>query len=237
MTPREHLVQFYGSDEARLIRNVSRYLGEALERGGAAIIVVRPALRDSFRAELSRGTVVYFDAEELLAELLDERGHPDPFRFESRVATMLRELHETHGTVRAYGEMVGILWSRGAYAAAIELESLWNELLVNTEFGLFCGYPISVLGSDFQIACVQPVLASHTEVVPATAHTFDIALHRAMEGLLGERSHGLRQCIGDNLRFFGTSLPPTEETILRLRSALPRYADKILELARVADQA
>jgi hypothetical protein len=76
-----------------------------------------------------------------------------------------------------------------------------------------------VLGEEFQLACVHPLLDSHTRVIPAVAHSFDIAMRRAMDEVLGDRSDGLH-----SLR--------AEAMILRLRSTLPRYADGILARAQ-----
>ena len=43
--------------------------------------------------------------------------------------------------VRAFGEMVAILWSRGNHAATIHLELLWSKVVAAGKFPLFCAYP------------------------------------------------------------------------------------------------
>ncbi|HUE89320.1 MAG TPA: hypothetical protein VMO26_24845 [Vicinamibacterales bacterium] len=42
--------------------------------------------------------------------------------------------------VRAYGEMVDVLWQAGHTVAATKLEMLWNELAGTHDFSLLCGY-------------------------------------------------------------------------------------------------
>jgi hypothetical protein len=215
----EHLVQFYGGDDARLGRNVARFLNESLRNGGGALVVARPARCEAIGRELACERVVYLDSNEMLAKLLGSDGRPDSVLFDACAAALVRELSQKYGSFRAYGEMVGLLWSRKSFAAAIALESMWNDLIASVGFDLFCGYPIDVLGEEFQLACVHPLLDSHTRVIPAVAHSFDIAMRRAMDEVLGDRSDGLH-----SLR--------AEAMILRLRSTLPRYADGILARAQ-----
>jgi hypothetical protein len=220
----EHLVQFYGGDDARLGRNVALFLNESLRNGGGALVVASPARCEAIGRVLGSERVVYLDSNETLAKLLGSDGRPDPVLFDACAAALVRELSEKYGGFRAYGEMVGILWSRKSFAAAIALEAMWNGLIDSVGFDLFCGYPIDVLGEEFQLACVHPLVDCHTRVVPAVAHSFDIAMRRAMDEVLGDRSDGLH-----SLR--------AEAMILRLRSTLPRYADGILAKAREYAQA
>ncbi len=42
-------------------------------------------------------------------------------------------------TIRAYGEMVDLLWKDGISGAAIKLEMLWNHLANTRDFSLLCG--------------------------------------------------------------------------------------------------
>jgi hypothetical protein len=220
----EHLVQFYGGDDARLGRNVGRFLNESLRNGGGALIIASSARRESIGRELASERAVFLDDKEMLATLFGSDGRPDPALFDASVGAVARDLSEKYGGFRAYGEMVGVLWSQKSFSAAIALESLWNALIDSAGFDLFCGYPIDVLSEDFQLACVHPLLDSHTRVVPAVAHNFDIAMRRAIDEVVGNRSDGL--C---SLR--------AEQMILRLRSTLPRYADDILAKAQEYAQA
>ena len=43
-------------------------------------------------------------------------------------------------SLRAYGEMVDVLWRRGEKSAALRLEELWNELQARRSFTLLCAY-------------------------------------------------------------------------------------------------
>jgi anti-sigma regulatory factor (Ser/Thr protein kinase) len=88
------------------------------------------------------------------------------------------------GSVRAYGEMVALLWESGDILAAIELEELWNELGRELEFWLLCGYRReSVAGKE---TALQDVCRLHT-AVQATGH-FGARLEapRAARGLVAD---------------------------------------------------
>jgi hypothetical protein len=233
----EHLIQFYGNDDARLGRNVARFLNESLRQGGAAVVIAGPERREAISRGLLPGHLVCLDDKETLAGLLDSDGQPNPQRFDASCGAVARELHAKYGRLRAYGEMVGVLWSQKSFAAAIALEALWNTLIHSVGFDIFCAYPIDVLSEDFQLACVHPLLDSHTRVVPAVAHNFDNAMRRAMDDVLGNHNDGLRSLTLARFASLDTLVPTAEQTILRLRSTLPRYADEFLAKAQEHSQA
>ena len=43
--------------------------------------------------------------------------------------------------VRAFGEMVAVMWARGEQGATVRLEHLWHRLCQSEAFSLFCAYP------------------------------------------------------------------------------------------------
>ena len=43
--------------------------------------------------------------------------------------------------VRAFGEMVALLWEKGYHGATVQLEHLWNNFMAKNTFTLFCAYP------------------------------------------------------------------------------------------------
>lgn len=65
------------------------------------------------------------------------------------------------GTVRAYGEMVDVLWKGGQMDAAMKLESLWNQLAHSHEFALLCGYS---MGHFYKAAVPRALHDLHTHV-------------------------------------------------------------------------
>jgi len=77
---------------------------------------------------------------------LYERRIPDPRRFRETVGTAYGAGRGGGHRVRAFGEMVALLWSDGNQAAAIRLEELWNELAETHSFASSAAYPIMLPG-------------------------------------------------------------------------------------------
>ncbi len=72
--------------------------------------------------------------------MIGEEAEPD--LFERTVGTIVKQVLSGRGrtVVRAYGEMVDVLWKQGNTEAAIKLEILWNKLVLKHGFALLCGY-------------------------------------------------------------------------------------------------
>jgi hypothetical protein len=232
-------VQFFGTDEQRLVENVARYFADGLSAGSGVLIVGSAERNVAIVRELVRvgcaqrgdERITTLDAAETLAGFMSGE-RPDPKRFDASVGACVRRLHAAHGHLRAYGEMVGLLWAKEQTSGAIALEELWNELLRSANFDLYCGYPIDVLGPEFQVASVDALLATHTDLVSATDSGFERAIERAMDEVLGPPVGGLRLLAMASQRSAWPALPLTERTALWLRNNLPRYADEILGRAR-----
>ena len=154
--PEEHFVQLYGQDDSFLTRNVTRYLVEGMVRGEAMLVIATPGHVETIRRGLQQerapvaeslrsGWLVFLDAEATLDRFM-VGGQPDRALFEDRVGGAIAELFRRvgHRRLRAFGEMVGLLWQRGQLDAAIRLEEYWNALLAETPACLFCAYPIDV---------------------------------------------------------------------------------------------
>jgi hypothetical protein len=224
------------------VRSVGRYLADGLAAGEGAIVIATAAHRDAFLAELeslgadpgaavAAGRLVVLDAQETMARFVVD-AQPDRELFEAAVRPLLRSVHACcPAGVRAYGEMVGVMWEAGRFAAAIRLEAFWNALLRDGGFRLFCAYPIDVCGDGFTPADVDAVMSSHTHVVPSGAE-LEPALERAMHDVLGTSASALRPLMDMQYRPAWAALPRAEATILWLRDNVPALTGPILTRAR-----
>jgi hypothetical protein len=232
-----HLVQLYGAGERLLLGNVTRFLAQSLSAGNGALIVAEPKRNAAIVDEVAKalpgrafgGKIVMLDASEALSGFLVD-GVPDRVLFDRIIGDQARALSAA-GHFRAYGEMVGLLWSAGQRLAAVTLEDFWNDLLSSMRFDLFCGYPIDVLRPEFQIGSVRELVLSHTEMISSIPDGFEGAVERAMHDVLGPKASGLR-LVGTSIPEMSRTLPYAERTALWLRNKLPRYADEILAKAR-----
>ena len=232
----------YGTDPAPLVRSVGRYLADGLAAGEGAVIIATGAHREPFFAELvalgadpgaasAAGRLVVLDADETMARFV-VNGQPDRELFEATLRPVLTALRALcPAGVRAYGEMVGVMWEAAQFAAAIRLEEFWNALLRDGGLRLFCAYPIDVCGDGFTPADVDAVMSTHTHVVP-TGSELESALERAMQDVLGTSASTLRRLMDADCRPSWAALPRAEATILWLRDNVPNLSGAILTRTR-----
>jgi hypothetical protein len=242
---RPHVVQLYGGNDARLVDDVAHFLhsGAQLREGllavatAAHVAALRRTLRAlglDTRAAERAGTLRFLDARRTLATFMLE-GYPDWERFDANVGTAVRELHARCGAVRAYGEMVGVLWQLDQFPSAIRLEQLWNQLRRGVPFDLYCAYPIDVFDKRFELGLVGGLLGVHDHFVGThDAGALDRALDAAAHDVLRDEP-ALRERAAAAQRCRTTSrLPHAEAAILWLRNHLPEHADEIVRRARAA---
>ena len=173
--PGHHAVQFY-SDDDRLCVSVADFLGDGLAAGQPLIIIATPSHRDRIIAELrtrhfdvdslvASGKIQVLDAAETLTHFM-VNGRPDHLLFRRVVSSVLDGVITSSGerNVRAYGEMVDVLWRSGHPEAALRLEALWNDLAKTHDFSLMCGY---ANGNFVQPTGKEDVCAQHTHVYQA----------------------------------------------------------------------
>ncbi len=167
-----HAVRFY-EDAAALSRIVADFLLEGMRTGQPALVIATPVhqqgilvcLRErSFDpwAAMACGDLVLAEASEMLASFMVD-GMPNADRFNEVMTALLARMSNGR-LVRAYGEMVDVLWQAGMHAAAIRLEMLWNQLANSAEFSLLCGYS---MGHFYKDAAYGEICAHHTHAISA----------------------------------------------------------------------
>jgi PAS domain S-box-containing protein len=177
---REHFVQFYESD-AYLASAVSGFVGTSLEAGDAGIVIATQAHRDSIArrtgargvnlsAAMAQGRYIALDAAETLSKFM-VGGVPDPDRFVEVVGGIVKQLTAGGRRLRAFGEMVAILWAEGNRAGAIRLEELWNDLAKTYSFALFCAYPMSDCEGGANGEPFSNICSCHTRVLPSESYS------------------------------------------------------------------
>jgi hypothetical protein len=171
-----HLVQFYNSDQF-LFETVLRFLGSGLANGDGVIVIATASHLDGLHARLRRnsidvvralgtGQLTWLDAEETLSTFMVD-GRVDAERFIETIGPVVARSKETcNGHVRAYGEMVDVLCRRSEHKAALELEHLWNLLVVATPLTLLCGYGARSFSEPQHTQSFRHVCEAHTCVMP-----------------------------------------------------------------------
>jgi MEDS: MEthanogen/methylotroph, DcmR Sensory domain len=183
----EHGVHVY-EDAAELVESVRGYLEAGFAAGQPGLVIATAANRAAIEAELDApaGLLSSLDAEEMLAALMVD-GMPSAERFEAALGGLVDELalRFPGATVRAFGEMVDILWRRGERDAALALEELWNELARTRAFALLCGYCLDIFDVDVQRHALPKIFAAHTHARAGDPARLASAVDQAAAEALG----------------------------------------------------
>jgi hypothetical protein len=177
-----HVVQFYGRDE-ELADRVTDYLLGALDGGGVAVVIATPEHRREFETRLGQagvdlagarddGSYLALDAGQMLSELM-VADKLDSAAFDRVTGAVIAAAGAGGRPVRAFGEMVALLWDDGLVNDAVQLEAMWEELGGRYPFSLFCGYRADSATSDMD--AFAEVCRLHGEIVgcrSVTARTF-----------------------------------------------------------------
>ena len=178
----DHVVQFYQA-ERPLADSLADFIGGGLAAGEAGIVIATREHRQELERRLlaagidldsarATGAYVALDAADTLARIVID-GEPDLARFTLVVGGELTRAAHDGRRLRVFGEMVGLLLSRGHASATIRLEELWNELAKTHAFRLFCAYPLDQLGGRGLAHPIVEVCARHSRVVPSGSRASD----------------------------------------------------------------
>jgi hypothetical protein len=90
-------------------------------------------------------------------------GWPDEGLFTQVIDELLLRARSEHKKVRAFGEMVALMWEEGQCGATVQLEHLWARLCKKESFSLFCACPKTGFTEDAADA-IEQVCAAHSKL-------------------------------------------------------------------------
>lgn len=241
--PRDHLVQLY-TDEAALVSIVTEFVAHGLADGAGVVAITTLPHRSAVCGRLAErgvdvsaaeahGQLTLLDARDTLAQLLVD-GMPDAAALRAVIVPALQRARAAGGgTVRAFGEMVDILYRGGQLAAAIELETLWNELLEREGFTLLCSYAVDAFDRAQYRETLPRIGAVHSHLMPVEApERFEDAIDRAFRdvfGLFGDAE--LLRELFVRQQTDGTAMPTAQAALFAVRALDAGLADAILARA------
>jgi hypothetical protein len=246
--PAAHLVHFYSTPEG-LAQSLCGFFAEPLKRGESVIIVARPehrqaldaALRDAgvdLAAELRAGRYVSLDVTETLdAFLVDDR--PNQELFDKQAAALILGAKKRTGVVHAYGELSAALMMRGDIVAAMEFETMWDELVREVPFPLVCGYPRDALEGDLAAVVDGVAPAHHAFLVagsPARPDPADV-LELALEpGATGAARRHVRDLLTAGGHEDAESLDDAAVVVTELLATAARQGSRTVRLGLTSDE-
>lgn len=173
IAPCQHVMEIY-AEEGPFIESLANFVEEGFARGDAVVVIATAAHLSSLgmvlagrnapvERMLASGVYVPLDAACTLSRFMVD-GWPDDAAFFGTIADILEPHRASGRRVRAYGEMVALLWEQGHHGSTVRLEHLWEEVCNEQGLALFCAYPRIGATRDM-LASLEEVRQLHTQVL------------------------------------------------------------------------
>ncbi|MGH9733199.1 MAG: MEDS domain-containing protein [Candidatus Acidiferrales bacterium] len=172
IAPPAHIAQFYDNGGV-LVDTLVRFVGGGLKAGESTIVIATAKHLNALEQGLTQKGVNVAAARAgncytgLLADAVLStfmvNDWPDDRLFFGVVEGLIKRARAKGSRVRAFGEMVAILWAKGHTGATVHLEHLWNQLCKKQDFSLLCAYPKPGFTED-PTESLAKICAAHSQV-------------------------------------------------------------------------
>ena len=181
--PSEHLLQIYDTEQV-FLDTLEGFVIGGLRAGEGVIIIATDGhleqlevrmLASGFNADEARdsGQLTALRAEDVLSQFMVD-GWPNERLFKLVVSSLLDRARGSGRKVRAFGEMVALLWARGDQGATVRLEFLWHQLCNSEGFSLFCAYPrVGFTGDSAET--ISELCQLHSKMIPGDTFPLSVA--------------------------------------------------------------
>lgn len=170
-----HIVQIY-DDDSILLNTLTNYVIEGFNADNCAIVIATPSHLNILNTRLVKygfdlnrlmatDDYIPLNAVETLSKFMVD-GYPDEKYFMETVGPIMKRANKNGRQVRAFGEMVALLWEHGNSSATLQLEHLWNKFCETESFCLFCAYPKSGFSNDSS-AAIMHICSAHSKLIEA----------------------------------------------------------------------
>jgi hypothetical protein len=182
----DHIVQLYKQD-SHLTDVVTNYVVPSLLSGEGVLIIATEEHIKQFERSLKSVHInttllqltrqlVMLDARSTLNNFMDGE-QLNTEKFFIYMESVLADLRVEYPSIKAYGEMVNVLWNDGNFESMLGLENLWKNLLDKHDMTLLCAFSLDELSEEREGITFNEVCGCHSYVIPA-------------EGIIDVNSHG-----------------------------------------------
>ena len=150
IAPCDHVVQIYENDDV-FLNTLENFAASGIDATESVIIIGteihlselnKRLIKRGYNLEELISSNRYFplNAQDMLAQFMVD-GWPDENLFFECINSVIQKATVNGQKIRAFGEMVAVLWAEGKNGATVRLENLWNQLHAKKNFALYCAYP------------------------------------------------------------------------------------------------
>ena len=173
IAPCEHIAQFYEHDDV-LLDALAGFVAGGLKPGESTIVIATPEHLEALERRLAASSgelvtammedrYIALDANDALARFMVNHW-PDEQLFVDFVTGLLQRARANGNRVRAFGEMVALLWANGDAGATVRLEHLWQQFCQSQSFSLFCAYPKAGFTKDPSKSLAE-ICEAHSRII------------------------------------------------------------------------
>ena len=173
IAPSDHVLQIYEDDNV-FIDTLAGFVGGGINAGECVIVIATSIHLSLLHQKLTSYGIsvptliandryIPMEAEATLSKFM-RNGWPDEELFNSTVSLLIDKATKKKRRVRAFGEMVAILWEKGYQGATVQLEHLWNKFREKNSFSLFCAYPKAGFTGDFNQS-INTICDCHSKMI------------------------------------------------------------------------
>ncbi|MEW6469478.1 MAG: MEDS domain-containing protein [Bacteroidota bacterium] len=188
IAPCDHLVQIYENDKI-FLDTLEGFAGTGLLLGDSVVVIATASHINSLNTRLlaqgfdltalaAADRYMTMEATDTLSRFM-VNNWPDEDLFNRCISSVLDRAGKDGRKVRAFGEMVAVLWAQGLNGATVQLENLWHKLHRN-RFTLYCAYPRSgfTQAAHESIACLCNL---HSKVIDGQARPATEIYYRSVK--------------------------------------------------------
>ena len=174
IAPGEHVLQIYEDTES-FIKTLAAFVGTGINAGDSVIIIADPRHVELLESKLKEHTIqlgtladddrfIVLDAKDTLSKFM-VNGFPSKEKFTKLMGEAIRKARgKTNRRVRAFGEMVALLWDRGDRQATLTLEEFWDTICKKEGISLFCAYPRDIFAGPLHEQLTH-ICQSHSRII------------------------------------------------------------------------
>ncbi|HSZ85264.1 MAG TPA: MEDS domain-containing protein [Puia sp.] len=187
----DHVVHVYENDET-LINSLSKFVIGGIKIGDTSIVIATEVhlngLKNSiknqgYNVEMLQDLNLFMplNTSDILSKFM-VNNWPDDSLFEKTISEIIDKVpHDSH-KIRAFGEMVSILWDEELHGATIYLEHLWNKFCSQHPMCLLCAYPKKAFRDNYA-SSLQHICKSHSKMIGAVENESNEITYRSTSDL------------------------------------------------------